>query len=60
MQQEIANRQNSRRQRGLQPELRVAGAGAGAALNDAESEGALAPTAKQNEGSPSDPVEREF
>ena len=35
MQQEIANRQNSRRQRGLQPELRVAGAGAGAALNDA-------------------------
>ena len=25
-----------------------------------ESEGALAPTAKQNKGSPSDPVEREF
>ena len=33
--QQIAARQRSRRQQGLQPELQVAGAGAGAAANDA-------------------------
>ena len=33
--QQIAARQTSRRQQGLQPELQVAGAGAGAAANDA-------------------------
>ena len=33
--QQIVARQRSRRQQGLQPELQVAGAGAGAAANDA-------------------------